>query len=196
MQTDTMHSYLFLYNPTFKIYISGEEIYSYNIHIPELSISHQPNVRHHSPLTLVPGIAARPFRFPKRKDSDATHTLSRRTHLQRRLRLPTTLTRLRHHLTRLLLHRHLPLHLNHLLLLRIRQRPGHTQQQQTRAHDPQRLPAENSTCLQPRCRAGDGGGEGAPLGRWEHVLQCGEAVEEGFAGYVVVGGYADGVRGV
>lgn len=57
--------------------------------------------------------------------------------LQRRLR--PRLPRARQKLISTLLHPHLPLHLQNLLLLTKRQRPRHTQQQRTRAHNPQRL---------------------------------------------------------
>lgn len=54
------------------------------------------------------------------------------------------------HLVRALLCPHFPLHLNHLLLVRIRQRPRHAQQEHRCADDPDRLATELDTTLHPR----------------------------------------------
>lgn len=63
--------------------------------------------------------------------------------LQRRLR--PRLSRPRQKFIRPLLHPHLPLHLQNLLLLTKRQRPWHTQQKRTRANHPQCLSTQAQT---------------------------------------------------
>jgi hypothetical protein len=79
---------------------------------------------------------------------NCTHPISLNTHLALHLSQTYLILRpLRHHLRTLLLHNH--------LLLTIRQRPRHTQQKRTRAHDPQRLAAHEQARLEPRSRGAD-----------------------------------------
>ena len=81
---------------------------------------------------------------------------------------------------------HLLLHLRHLLLIGVRERPRHAQQHHARRHEPETLAAHLQPTTEPRRRRRDRRGEIAALCGWNHVAQGGEPVGERFI--VNVGG--------
>lgn len=82
------------------------------------------------------------------------------------------------HLVRALLHPHLALHLDHLLLLSVGQRPRHAQQQRAAAHDPQALGADAQARAEPRRHVAVRLGSEAALRGRDDVLQRGDALPQ------------------
>lgn len=105
---------------------------------------------------------------------------SRRRRQQRRWRWRRR-RRTRKRLTNLISppnHALLTFHLNVLLLLGVRQRPRHAEQEGARAEDPQRLAAEAQRRPRERGQRRGGVADAAPRGRRDHVLEGGDALVE------------------
>lgn len=95
------------------------------------------------------------------------------------------------HLTCSLLHLHIPLHLNQLLLLGVGQRPRNTQQKRTTANNPQRFSAPKQAHAKVCVGCAEETRQRLSCGGRDDVFQGGDALEQGFVGRVDVGVVAD-----